>query len=304
LPIHSVSASIIITQKILIYFYHLSAISFQQSKFCALLPRLVRIYNVGLALYPLGRHCKVLNQILPALSLVVALGGGDHPPPTHNNVDVIFSLRLQQLPTLGRCNAPCVPGPGLPPHPAWGGRRRHRGGGAPKKRWRRRGGCRLGFDVEDLLPWIKGKTLASASGGLGLSDRRNELRFRLHLYRSRMLFSGLPPHLTGVTLIVATIIRVILGAHLMCAMGGKRCTIGDVPPALLVGLLVVTIIPAGRLQLPPCSFIMLSGQCVILFWLIRSKATFPPSSMGYSCACDAKKPLSLQLSLCWNRRGG
>jgi hypothetical protein len=105
-----------------------------------------------------------------------------------------------------------------------------------------------------------------------------------------MLFAGLPPQGMGVTLLVATIVRVITGAHLMCAMGGEHCTIGDVPTALLVARLVVTIVPVGRCQLPPCSFIMLLGQCVILFWLIRSRATFPLSSMGYSCACDAKKP--------------
>jgi hypothetical protein len=148
----------------------------------------------------------------------------------------------------------------------------------------------VGVDVKDLLMWIKGKTLASASGGPGTLDRHNELRFRLHLYWSRMLFTGLHPQGMGVALLIATILQVIVGMHLMCAIGGMGCTIGDVPLAFLVALLVVTIIPAGQRQLPLCSFVMLSGQCVILFWLIRSRATSPPSSMGYSCACNAKKP--------------
>ncbi len=93
-------------------------------------------------------------------------------------------------------------------------------------------------------------------------------------------FAGLPPQGMGIALLIATIVWVIVGMHLMCVMGGKHCTIGDVPPALLVALLVVTIVPAGRRQLPPCSFIVLSGQCVILFWLIRSRATFPPFQHG------------------------
>jgi hypothetical protein len=121
-------------------------------------------------------------------------------------------------------------------------------------------------------------------------DRHNELRFQLNLYRSRMLFAGLPPQGMGAALLVATIVWVIVGAHPMCAMGSIHCIIGDVPPTLLVSLLVVTIVPAGHYQLPPCFFVVLSEQCIMLFWLIRSRATFPPSSMGYSCACNAKKP--------------
>jgi hypothetical protein len=35
-----------------------------------------------------------------------------------------------------------------------------------------------------------------------------------------MLFVGLPPQVIGIALLVATIVRVIVDAHLMCAMGG------------------------------------------------------------------------------------
>jgi hypothetical protein len=154
----------------------------------------------------------------------------------------------------------------------------------------------VGVDVKDLLTWVKGKTLASASNGPGTLDRHDKLRFRLHLYRSRMLFAGLPPQGTGVALLIATIVWVIVSVHLMCAMGGMHCTTGDVPLALLIALLVMTIFPAGRRQLSPCSFVMLSGQCVILFWPIRSRATSPPSSMGYSCACNAKKASACNLA--------
>ncbi len=197
----------------MIYFYHLAAISFKSKSvhliFFALLPQLVGICNVSLTLYALVRHRKALDQILPALSLVIALRGGIIPP-VHDNVDIVHHRGCNDF--QRRDVAMRVAFLALDCHLALHGGGGGGAGGAARPK-NIKGG--VGVDVEDLLMWIKGKTLASVSGSPGTTDRHDKLRFRLHLYRSRMLFVGVPPQGTGIALLVATIIQVIASEHLM-----------------------------------------------------------------------------------------
>ncbi len=229
----------------------------------------------------------MLGKILPALLLVLTLRGGSSPPlrTTMSTLCIIAAATTSNF-RIWQCVSHSWP---------WtatllcrGGQRQCGGGAMHPNNI----GGGVGVDVKDLLMWIEGETSASASGGPGTSDRQNKLRFRLHMCWSKMLFAGLPPQGTGGALLVVTIIQVIVSAHLMGTMSSVHCTIGDVPPTLLVALLVVSIVPAGCCQLSPCFFVVLSGKCIISFWLIRSRsrATSPPSSMDNSCACNTKKP--------------
>ena len=141
------------------------------------LDRLVGIHNLGLSRYASGYHAAALDAVLPPLShLVVARRRGDDDSRAARDVaSRIAFLALDCHLALHGGDS----GLGLPPTMKGGG---------------------VEVDVDGLLAWIERGTdedaassavdahpsSSSPSSGQHVAD---ELKFRLHLYRSRILFA-------------------------------------------------------------------------------------------------------------------